>query len=69
MQRAGDRREKGAMDHRDRPEPRPDVKAGGSARPHGGGEREAAAAPNARTGRKQPGKGRQNAGYQPDHPV
>lgn len=57
------------LDHRNLPESGPDVKAGGNVRPHGRRKREAIVAPDARTGRKQPGKGRQDAEHQSDHPV
>lgn len=57
------------LDHRDRPASGPDVKARRGALPHGGGERETTVAPDARTDWKQPGKSRQDAGHQPDHPV
>ena len=63
---AADRRR---LDHRDLPESGPDVKAGRGTRPHGGGKREAAVAPNARTNWEQPFQNRQVVEHEPDNLV
>ena len=59
----------GGSEPGDLPESGPDVKAGRGTQPHGGGKREAAVAPNARTNWEQPFQNRQVVEHEPDNLV